>query len=211
MNSEETKKDTNNQAEASVQDQGFDQNQEEFQANSQGYDEPFYDEDLYMPPQPEEIVYEWEAPSRPFKKRKKQYYTTIITIALLLCLILFFAGQVLTVAVVIAVAFLSYVMATIPPQTVTNAITSYGIRNEEALYYWDELGRYWFEKKHDDQIMQVEVDRFPFRLTLVLGSAKQDELEELLSQVLLREKPPLTVIERWAQWLQEKIPLDIDS
>lgn len=199
MNSEESKK-----TEAPV-------NENLENTETQEFDEPFYDEDLYLPPQPEEVVFEWQAPSRPFKKRKKQYYTTIITIALLLCLILFFAGQVLTVAVVIAVAFLAYVMATIPPQTVTNAITSYGLRNEEALYYWDELGRYWFEKKFNDDVLYVEVARFPFRLTLVLGSAKREEIEEWLSQVLLQEKPPLTVIERWAEWLQKKIPLDIDS
>ena len=100
----------------------------------------------FMIQQPEKLILEWKAPSRPFKKHKKQYYTTIITIALLLGLILFFAGQTLTVAVVLAVAFLSYVMATIPPYTITNSITTYGVKNEEALYTWEELGRFWFEK-----------------------------------------------------------------
>ena len=165
----------------------------------------------FIAPQPEVAVLEWKAASRPFKKRKKQYFTTILTIALLLCLILFFAGQVLTVAVVLAVAFLSYIMATTPPQTVTNSITTYGIRNEEALYYWEELGRFWFEKKYSEDVLYIEVSRFPYRLAILLGNQSKEEVTELLSEVLLNQKPPLSQIEKSAQWLQKKIPLDIDS
>jgi len=165
----------------------------------------------FIAPQPEETVLQWQAASRPFKKRKKQYFTTIVTITLLLCLILFFAGQVLTVAVVLAVAFLSYIMATIPPHTITNSITTYGVRNEEALYYWEELGTFWFEKKYSDEILYIEVSRFPYRLAILLGNQSKEEVTELLSEVLLNQKPPLSQIEKSAQWLQKKIPLDIDS
>lgn len=165
----------------------------------------------FIRPLPEELVLEWQAPSRPFKKHKRQYFTTVATIALLLCLILFFAGQFLPIAVVIAVAFLAYIMATIPPHTVTNAITTYGIRNEDALYYWEELGRFWFETKNDDEVVYIEVARFPYRLAILLGSQSKADIREILSEVLLEEKPPLTLTERWAKWLQEKIPLDIDS
>lgn len=165
----------------------------------------------FIGPQKEKIALEWKAPSRPFKKHKKQYFTTILTIALLLCLILFFAGQVLTVAVVLAVAFLSYIMATIPPHTVTNSVTTLGVRNEEALYYWEELGNFWFEKKHADEVLYIEVGRFPFRLALLLGGQSKEELTELLSEVLVNQKPPLSQVEKWAAWLQKKVPLDIDS
>lgn len=169
-----------------------------------------YFPDIEKPIQ-EELVFQWQAPSRPFKKRKRQYFTTIATIVLLLCLILFFAGQILPVAVVIAVAFLSYIMATIPPQAVTNSITTFGIHNENDMYFWDEIGRFWFDKKHNDAILHLEVDRFPFRLTLLLGDEKQDVLKEILSEVLINEKPPLTETEKLAAWLQKKVPLDIDS
>ena len=98
-------------------------------------------------PRSEDMVLEWKAPSRPFKKRNRQYHTTVITIALLLSLILFFAGQILTIAVVFAVAFLVYVMSTIPPHAVKNKLTTYGIRIEDNLYYWEELGRFWFDEK----------------------------------------------------------------
>lgn len=169
-----------------------------------------YFPDLEKPPQ-EELVFEWQAPSRTFKKHKRQYFTTVATIVLLLCLILFFAGQILPIAVVIAVAFLTYIMATIPPHTITNAITTFGIHNEKDVYFWDELGSFWFEKKNDDEILFIEVARFPYRLSLLLGNESREKLTEILSEVLINQRPPLTETERLSKWLQEKIPLDIDS
>lgn len=171
--------------------------------------DPFFPE--YQKPIQEELVYQWQAPSRPFKKHKRQYFTTLATIILLLCLILFFAGQFLPIAVVVAVGFLSYIMATIPPQTVTNSITTFGIRNEDDLYYWEELGRFWFDKKHDQNILYIEVDRFPFRLSLLTASEPQEILTEIISEILPNQKPPLTEVEKMAKWLQKKIPLDIES
>lgn len=178
--------------------------------------EPYQDENQeYFPymqkPVQEELIHEWQAPSRPFKKRKRQYFTTIATIVLLLSLILFFAGQILPVAVVIAVAFLTYVMATIPPHTIKNSITTFGVRNEDDIYYWEELGRFWFDKKHNDNILYIEVGRFPFRLMILLGKEKKEDITEILSEVLIKEKPPLTETERLSAWLQKKVPLDIDS
>ncbi|MCB9813273.1 MAG: hypothetical protein H6772_02600 [Pseudomonadales bacterium] len=164
-----------------------------------------------MKPIPEEVIFEWKATSRPFKKRNKQYHTTVITIALLLSLILFFAGQILTIAVVISVVFLGYVMSTIPPHEIENKLTNYGIRTENNLYYWEELGRFWFEKKFDETLLFVEVARFPHRLTLVLGEASEDTLTEILSEVLLKQKPALTSTEKFAIWLKKKVPLDLDS
>ncbi len=159
----------------------------------------------------EKIIYEWQDDARPFKKRNRQYKTTIITIALLISLILFFAGQVLTVAVVIAVVFLVYVLSTIPPQTVTNQISSFGIRADDKLYLWQELGRFWFDVKYNQKVLLVEVGRFPYRLTLVVNKADQKLLTNLLSEVLVEQKPLLTTTEKWAEWLKKKVPLDLDS
>ncbi len=162
-------------------------------------------------PLPEELVYRWQSASRPFKHRKKQFFTTLTTIIVLLCLILFFAGQVLPVAVVLAVGFMAYVLATIPPQVITQQFTTYGIRIEKELYYWEELGRFWFDKKLGSTILIVEVARFPNRLTMVLTNEEQKkEIEEILSEVLLKQRPEKTWVEKAGDWLQKKFPLDID-
>lgn len=162
-------------------------------------------------PQPEELLYAWEAPSRPFKKHNRNYYTTIAVIVLLISLILIFAGQFVPMAVVCAVAFMIYVINSVPPQKIEYAITTYGVRIGEKLYYWDLMTRFWYDSKYDQKLLQIQIVEFPERLTLVVGEAKQEILTSIFSELLLLEKPPLSVYERIAKWLQEKFPLDLDS
>lgn len=177
------------------------------QNTQQEFSQPLYDNQ----PQPEEIVLEWQAPSRPFKKRNRQYYTTVGIIVFLICMILFFAGQFLPIAVVIAVAFMAYVLSAVPPELVINRVTTYGIRTDDTLYYWEELGRFWFTEKYHQRLVHIEVARFPNVLTLVLSDQDEGELAEALGLVLLNEKPPLGAFDKAAQWLQEKIPLDTEA
>jgi len=159
-------------------------------------------------PKPEEIVFEWRSLSRPFKQHKRQHYSTIIIIVFLISLILFFAGQFLPIGVVIAVTFVYYVMSTVAPGEVLNKITTLGLRQEDQLYYWEELGRFWFNQRYGQKMLQVEVARFPYRLTLMLDTAEETQLEEILSRVLLKEKPKATAFEKASAWLQEKIALE---
>lgn len=162
-------------------------------------------------PLPEEDVLEWIAPSRPFKKRNKKYFSTVAVIAILISLILGFAGQLAAISVVIAVSFLAYVFSVVPPQPIRFKITTWGIRVENNLYHWEELGRFWFDKKFDDKLMNIECVRFPNRLTILLGDQDQELIKAILSEVLLNQKPELTFFEKAAKWLQEKIPLDIEE
>lgn len=177
------------------------------------YDE--YDYSGYFPdilkPMPEQLLYEWQAQSRPFKKHNRNYYTTIAVIVLLISLILIFSGQFLPMAVVCAVAFLAYVINSVPPQDIVYQITTYGIRMGDKLYYWELMRRFWYGSKYDQELLYIDIVEFPDRITLVLGKAEKDIISAVLSEVLLLEKPPLTVYERVAQWLQEKFPLDLDS
>jgi len=159
-------------------------------------------------PIPEETILTWRAPSRPFKKRNSQYYTTVGLIVFLVSMILFFAGQFLPIAVVISVGFLSYVLSSVPPGEIENKITTYGIHIEKELYYWEEMGRFWFEDKFNYQLLKIETARFPGRLTVVLGEVEPDMIRQILSEVLLEEKPKDTFFDKSAKWLQEKIPLE---
>lgn len=159
----------------------------------------------------EELVYEWQAPNRPFKERTKQFYTTIITIAALISLIFALIGQAPMIAVIAAIVFLFYVLSTIPPTKVLTQLTTYGIRQEEQLYYWEELGRFWLDEIHDQPAIHIEVSRFPTRLTLLVGKGDLSILVDILSEVLIMQKPAPTLYEKIGAWLQEKIPLDIDK
>lgn len=162
-------------------------------------------------PMPEELLLEWIAPSRPFKKPKRNFFTTITIIGALIGLILFFANQWIPVAVVISVVFLIYVLYSIPPGDVHHALTTYGLRSEEKLYYWEELGRFWINQSKGQFVLNIEVARFPNRLSLLLGDIPSEDMTAILSEVLLNEMPPLTQVEKMAEWLKRKVPLDLED
>lgn len=161
----------------------------------------------------ERILYEWVAASRPYKKRDREFYTTIGVIVFLLSLILFFAGQFLFIAVVISAAFVGYVLNTIPPENVHNAITTFGIRSGQQLFYWEELGRFWFTQKYKTSMLHVETARaFPGVLVLLLKDASQEEeLKKVLLKYTVFEKPKDTWVDKASLWLQEKFPLEKDD
>ncbi len=162
-------------------------------------------------PQPEQAILEWMAPSRPYKKKNRQYYTTIFLIVFLISLILMVLQQFLFIAVVISIGFVAYVFSAVPPGTVRHQLTTYGVRSDSNLYSWDELGRYWYESKYGEEIVHLELGRFPNRVTMLLGELPQAQLDEVLSQILLREKPEPTSFEKAAGWLSRKIPIDLEE
>src|SRR4030043_1750648 len=96
----------------------------------------------------ERLLYSWSAPIRPFKKRDRDYYTTIASIAFLIIVILFFLKELLLIAVVIAFAFVSYVLAAIPPENIEHQLTNRGVRTGEKLYRWGDMQRYWINEKN---------------------------------------------------------------
>lgn len=165
----------------------------------------------FYKPIPEETLAEWDAPARPFKKRNRQFFSTIIVIAILISLILFFAGQVLPVAVVISMVFLVYVTAVIPPQNVHYKLTNYGIYIEKEAFSWFSMGRFWFDDRAGVRVLEIELYKFPGRLTFVLVNGqtpREEDLELALSEILIKEKPELTTYEKIAAWLKDKVPLE---
>lgn len=165
----------------------------------------------FQRPDPRQPVLEWTAPSRPHKKRHKQYYMTIAAILGLVTIILVFAGQFIPIVVLLAGGFLVYVMEMVPPAQVRHGLTGYGLLVEGTLYYWEELGRFWFTQRHGQTLLHVETARFPNRLTILLGNdMTQEEMTELLSVVLINEQPPLSPLEKAGAWLEKTLPLDTD-
>ena len=159
----------------------------------------------------EKDLLSWSAPNRPFKKRNKEYYSTIAMIVILVSLILFFAGQFLPIAVVISIAFVSYVLASVPPEKASHRITTYGIHTDQQFHYWEEMGRFWFTSKFGQEMMHVEVAKFPGQITMLLGDQSKEPLKKLLMKYLIHETPLPSFLDKAADWMQEKIPLDRDS
>src|SRR3989344_7077773 len=81
------------------------------------------------PEKPVELktLLKWEAAVRPFKKRDREYYTTIAAIVFLLAVILLFLKEWLLIAVMAALMFVAYVLATVPPESVEHELNTRGI------------------------------------------------------------------------------------
>ncbi|PWU23491.1 hypothetical protein C5B42_02980 [Candidatus Cerribacteria bacterium 'Amazon FNV 2010 28 9'] len=155
------------------------------------------------------MLVSWQAASRPFKKRDREFYTTIAIIVFLLTLILFFAGQFLLIAVLISLAFVTYVLNSVPPEPVHNAVTTFGIRTGDQLFYWQELGRFWFGEQYKSQLLYIETARaFPAQLILIIDGVDQENLKKILLKYTVHEKPKATWLDNAANWMQEKFPLE---
>src|SRR3989338_3124498 len=144
---------------------------------------PHQTQEFVPPQQPikEEVLLSWEAPERPFKKRDREYYTTIGVIVFLVSIILFFAGQFLPIAVVVSFAFLSYVLASVPPDNTLHKVTNKGIRSGGKVYTWSNLGRFWFTTRFQQHILNIEHNHAVFtKLMLLLGDQDKEELTRVL-------------------------------
>jgi len=160
-------------------------------------------------PAPLKMLIEWEAPVRLFKKRDREYFSTIGAIAFLLIIILLFLKEWLLIVVIIALSFVSYVLATVPPGKTKHRITNRGVSTGGRNYFWPELGRFWFRKKWGQGILEIEtIFGLPRRLMLLLGEANKEEIKKILSDYLLEEKPEKAWMDRASDWLSKQMPLE---
>jgi hypothetical protein len=168
-------------------------------------------------PEPEKLVelktlLTWEAPVRPFKKRDREYYTTIAAIVFLLAVILLFLKEWLLIAVMIALTFVAYVLATVAPEKTSHEITTRGITTSGKSYKWFDLKRFWFTNKWSEVILNIETNlKFPARLMLLLGETPENKIKELLQKQVQYEVPETTFMDRSAKWLSDKIPLEKEN
>ena len=154
----------------------------------------------------------WEAPVRPFKKRDREYYTTILAIVFLLAVILLFLKEWLLIAVIVALMFVAYVLATVPPDKTSHEITTRGVITSGKVYKWEELRRFWFSNKWQETILHIETKlKFPGRLMMLLGEVKEERVKELMEKQVQYEEPEETFMDRSAKWLSDKVPLEKEN
>jgi len=153
-----------------------------------------------------EVVLEWEAPARPFKKRNKEYFKTIAAFIFLLAVILFFLKELLFLGSILALFFVSYVLSTIPPQKVKHRITRHGFETGGKLYRFEELFDFWFEKKWGQEMVCIRTYRLPGRILALLGDLDKNKLKEALAKrIPLKEKPEGNWVDKAGDWLTKKI------
>jgi hypothetical protein len=158
-----------------------------------------------------EILLSWKGPSHPFKKRDKVFYQTVAALTFLFVIIVFFLQEFLLIGVILSIAFVVYVISTVPPIEVEHKITPLGFENAGRLFRWVELYGFWIEKKWNYEILIIQTRlAFPGQVMAVLNKdVDEKQVKEVVGKYLLfMEKPPKSVVDSLSGWLTDKFPLD---
>jgi hypothetical protein len=157
-------------------------------------------------PEPEKQLFSWTAPARPFKRRDGDFWKTVIVITIIVGLILFFAEGFMPVILIISVIFLYYIFSTVEPDNIDYKLTTKGIKMADKLNPWENLGRFWFTKRFNDQILVFETFTLGGRLEVVIKPDDKEKIKSILSKYLLHEEAPPSVIDKATNWFSKKLP-----
>ena len=161
-----------------------------------------------MPTKQTKVLLEWQSAARPFKKRDREVFWTAGSIVALISVILFFVKEFLLIAVILSLYFVFWVLNTVSPGKINHKITSSGIETGGQVYKWEDLGRFWFNKKWGNNILNVETKKgLSGRLLMLLGPEKE-EIKKVLVSHLTFEKAEETWLNGASEWLQKKVPLE---
>lgn len=157
-----------------------------------------------------EILLSWKSPSHPFKKRNRIFYQTVAAITFLLVVIVFFLHEFMLMGVILSVAFLVYVISTVPPIIVEHKVTPLGFENAGKLFRWTELFAFWFEERWGFKTLVIQTRLpFPAQVRAVLAEVGEGKVKEIVGKYLLyMEKPPKSWTDNFSDWLNKKIPLE---
>lgn len=152
----------------------------------------------------------WSAPGRPYRARGKQFYLSILLIVLFVEVILFLFSEYQLMVVVMALAFLSIVLSSVPPKNFHYKITTEGVKVEDYFYIWSELYDFFFKRIEGTDVLIIRTEAFlPGELKLSLGVLTRDHVRQTVVNFLpYREFVKPTFMENAADWLSRNFPLE---
>ena len=148
----------------------------------------------------------WIAPARPFKRRDRQFYLTTVSIAGIVCLILFLAEGAMPVILIVSLIFLYCVMSTVAPENLEYKITNKGIKVGGKTTEWQFLGRFWFGKRYDSELLVLETAFLPNRMELVIKPEVKEEIKKNLKEYLVEEEISPSKLDKAIDWFSKKLP-----
>ncbi len=113
-------------------------------------------------------------------------------------------------AVVVALVFLAFVLATVPPHDFHYRVSTEGIQVEDHYFLWQELYDFYFKRMHGIDVLHIRTKTlFPGELTVTLGHVSPAHIKTVLLPYLpYREYVKPTFMEKSADWLTKTFPLE---
>lgn len=155
--------------------------------------------------EPEKELLVWTAPARPFKRRDRKFYVTLISIAALVGLVLFLIEGWVPVVLVISLVFLFYVLSTVEPENIEYKITNKGIKVAGKKTEWNLMGRFWFSKRFETELLIVETAVLPGRMEIVINPEIKEAIRKNLSSYLFEEEAPPAFLDKASNWFAKKL------
>lgn len=155
-------------------------------------------------------IVSWKSSERVFKPRSKKYFTKVALFGLAAILFAIAFGEFFLVGVIIALVFVTYVLATSAPEVIEHKVTNMGIISGGRAFLWEELDSFWFDKRGDDRLLVVQTNlHFPTRLIILLATVSERTLLDILEKhIHFHHGPVHTLMDKWANSLQRRINLD---
>jgi hypothetical protein len=148
-------------------------------------------------------LFRWQAFSRPYTRRGTRWFIYTFLLVATIILVLLFVREFFIIAPVLALGFVAYVLATVPPEIGENTITTQGINTAGHTFIWEELDDFWFTEKRGFHILNF--DTFlptQRRINVLINQENREKIRELLARYRpFRELPKTTLMDRAADGL----------
>lgn len=166
-----------------------------------------------LPSKELKVLYSWSAPIRPFKRRDKEFWTTVIAIVILVGLILFFVKEWFLIAAIISLTFVYYVLSTVEPEEMENKITNRGIIYAGTTYPYETVSQFWFSAKYGQRVVNLELRGGGLigRITILIGKGDEKTIKDILLKYLIEEEVKPGFLDKAADWIQKKVPLESEK
>ncbi|KXK07336.1 MAG: hypothetical protein UZ21_OP11001001101 [Microgenomates bacterium OLB22] len=162
-----------------------------------------------LPQDNPQLLYEWSAPARAYKKNTGGILRFYIAVALLLAIIVFLWGDKFLLLPIFSVLFIFYVLTTTPPRDVHYKITKFGVFVGDSFYKWEDLTHFSIVKQFEmSQIVITAHIPFEFHVHLtVIDETSLSKLMSLLSEHLIyQEKAELSISEKLLEFFSKLMP-----
>jgi len=158
----------------------------------------------------EKTLYQWEALERPYQQRDREFWMTILSILGLVSLILVFVKEWFLITALFGLAFLYYVLTTVPPNKGKYRITNKGVYfNRSQRVDWEVLRRFWFSRKWGYDLLHLETWlKFPRVVSFVIDKKEKDKIAKIIGKYLPQEEASPNFLDKFSSWLSKKLPLE---
>ena len=162
-----------------------------------------------------QVLLEWDSAGKLQTSRFNPKFVRLGTIIFLVIAFLLALMQDFVLILVIgSVVFFYYALTKKYSGTPIHCqLINYGIVHGTRTYYWDDLSRFFFSRRGNEELLMVDVkDDLPPRLLITFPEDKRAEIERILKEhILFLEKEPKGRFDKSVESVMDKFNIEDNS